>query len=552
MKKIKYLIIILITSSLTIFSCQDVLDEVVVSGVTGEYLNTPEGFKAGVNASYQRLRNYYGNSEHGHNLTVFGTDEFTNGGHGGFHYMNKYEAGLNAEASPFWHLWQNFYLGINACNAVITRAADSDMTPEQKNPGLGEVRFLRAHYYFILVQHFGPVHLTLEETVGVETEANRTSEDVIYNAIIDDLEFAIANLPVIQSEFGRITRPAAENMLAEVLLTRGYTDFAQSNDFSRAAELATGVINNYNFVLFDDLTEVWNHDNEQNAEIIWSVQYSEDPLLWPGNNSHLYFRPWYEVYNDGLNRALGHGYGRPWIRVNPTPWLLENFRPLDVDSRFEKNFQSVWYYNSTNNIPAGASVGDTAIWVTDKYLTQADVDAIEARLPGVNLFTWHHDNMDDPWYRERNIFPNPWKFDDNKRPSVNEANGSRDFIVYKLSKTYLVAAEAMYMRDGNGTAAVEYINTLRRRAAHPGMESEMEITSADVDLDFILDERSRELFGEYSRWKDLKRTGKLLERVQKYNPDEGADNIRDFHVLRPIPANQLIRTSNDYGQNPGY
>ena len=79
----------------------------------------------------------------------------------------------------------------------------------------------------------------------------------------------------------------------------------------------------------------------------------------------------------------------------------------------------------------------------------------------------------------------------------------------------------------------------------------MEITAADVDLDFVLDERARELFGEGHRWEDLTRTGTLVERVQAHNPD-GGNNIQDFHVLRPIPLTQIDRTQGGYAQNPGY
>ncbi len=562
MKKIKYFISIFFLASLTIMSC-DVLDEEIVSGVTSEYLNTPDGLQAGVNAAYEQLRTFYG-QEHGCNLTVFGTDEYTNGGHGGFHYLNKYESGLNSEASPVWTLWSNFYIAINTCNAVVGRAEELDMPAAEKNAKVAEARFLRAHYYFTLVESFGPIHLTLEETIGVETEAERVPEETVYQAIIDDLEFAVANLPVTQSEFGRPTKPAAQHMLAMVHLTKGYKNFGTTGDFTTAANLAKAVINDYGLSLDADPVARYNHDNEQHREILWSVQFNEDPLLTPvGNETHLYFRPWYEVYNDGLNRALGHGYGRPWIRFRPTSWLLENFRPYDVDSRFVKSFQTVWYYNTLSGIPAGASVGDTAIYLTGEDLTQAEVNAIEARLPGViagkNLYSWHENAKGKvwSWFTEDgtdnnsiNIFPSPWKIDDNKRPSINYQEGSRDIIVYSLPETYLLAAEALH-KANNNNEAVQYVNAVRTRAAFPGMESQMEISASDVDIDFILDERSRELFGEMKRWFDLKRTGKLLERVKKYNHD-AAPNIQNYHVLRPIPANQRTRTTNEYSQNDGY
>jgi hypothetical protein len=573
MKTIKYLFIVVAATLITGVSC-DVLEEEIISGVTVDtHYNTPDGFRDAVNAAYERFRDFYGD-EDGCEITVFGTDEYTNGGHGGAQYINKYIAGLNGESATFWDPWQRFYEGINTCNAVIGRAPDADIPEDEKAVLVGEVKFLRAHYYFLLVQFWGPVHLTLEETVGVETEAERTPEDLIYNAIIQDLEEAIAVLPDRQSEFGRITKPAAQHGLALVYLTRAYQSFGNgAADFSEAADLAVEVIDNSGHELLEDYQRIYNSDDgagglvhttesEQNNEILWSIQYDSDMLLNDeGNRTHVYFRAWYETFNDGLDRALGHGYGRPWIRFRPTPWLLENFRPLDVDSRFEKSFAIVWLYNTDRNIPEGASVGDTAIWITDKTAAEFDTAAIRARLPGVNLFTWNLDEIDQDWCLWRtdvsvnspniNIFPVPWKIDDNLRPSLNETRGSRDFIVYRLGETYLVAAEAMLGRDGNGSNAVDYVNAIRQRAAWPGMEAQMEVTAGDVDLDFILDEWSRECFGEQQRWLDLKRTGKLLERVRAYNPD-AAPNIQDFHVLRPIPVNQITRTTNDYGQNPGY
>jgi hypothetical protein len=79
----------------------------------------------------------------------------------------------------------------------------------------------------------------------------------------------------------------------------------------------------------------------------------------------------------------------------------------------------------------------------------------------------------------------------------------------------------------------------------------MEITAADINIDFILDERARELIGEGHRWFDLVRTGKLIDRVKANNSD-AAGNIQAHHVLRPIPLDQIDRTEGGYPQNPGY
>ncbi len=117
---------------------------------------------------------------------------------------------------------------------------------------------------------------------------------------------------------------------------------------------------------------------------------------------------------------------------------------------------------------------------------------------------------------------------------------------------YLIAAEAAWRQD-KAEEAAGYLNVLRQRAAVPGRENDMKVVATDIDIDFILDERARELVGEKFRWYDLKRTGKLLERVRKYNLD-AAPNIREFHVVRPIPQTQIDRVSNpgDFRQNEGY
>ncbi len=78
-------------------------------------------------------------------------------------------------------------------------------------------------------------------------------------------------------------------------------------------------------------------------------------------------------------------------------------------------------------------------------------------------------------------------------------------------------------------------------------------TAANINIDLILDERARELVGEYCRWYDLKRTGKLIERVLKFNPWAAKSNsIKDFHYLRPIPQSEIDLSFPSMSQNAGY
>ncbi len=178
----------------------------------------------------------------------------------------------------------------------------------------------------------------------------------------------------------------------------------------------------------------------------------------------------------------------------------------------------------------------------------------KAEIDSKNYRVYNPENSEDlgeGYYRwGAHFYPSLIKFIDTKRPSINSMLGSRDWIVFRLAETYLFASEA-FLKADQIDKAVEYMNVLRRAAALPGKEAEMEITSEDLDMDFILDERGRELAGELWRWIDLKRTGKLLERVPMHNPS-AAGKIKAYHMYRPIPQSQIDRTSNVYEQNEGY
>ena len=155
-------------------------------------------------------------------------------------------------------------------------------------------------------------------------------------------------------------------------------------------------------------------------------------------------------------------------------------------------------------------------------------------------------------YDER-IFPSVAKHIDGGRIDRTQFEGGRDYIAFRLADTYLMLAEAQLL-TGNKDGAVATINVVRRRAAFPGKQAAMEITSDQMNLELIIEERERELIGEQMRWLDLKRWGILVERVQKYNP-QGAPNIKPFHVLRPIPQVQIDRVTGNasaFAQNPGY
>jgi hypothetical protein len=547
-------------------SCKNILEEEVVTGITANYYNTPAGIEDGVRAAYEPLRSWYGR-ERGFNLTTFGTDEFTKGADGDFKPLNDYIPALNTSPSDahFRETWNFFYQAINTANTVIDRAAIVEgMAEDRKAIRVAEAKFLRAHYYFLLVQTFGPIHLTLTETKEVQTTANRTPVLEVYQAIIRDLEEAEAALPgtrLAGNEYGRAYKGAAQHMLAKVHLTRATVEGNPdpNGDYRKAAEYAKKVLpapvgtGTYGLSLVPTFAGVFDQDNQENAEVVWAVQYTNDPLtnfnaignpagggFNNGNNAHLFFLMEYDAGHKGTRRDIANG--RPWKRFKPTQYTLNLF-DLTRDSRYNASFKQVFLANNPATLAPGMKIGDTAI-----YLPTFEMPA--AVVATKNYRVINPSEVANP--ANARYFPSLSKFLDPRRISIQDERGSRDFMVARLAETYLIAAEADF-KLGNVADAVNAINVVRRRAALPGKEAEMEITAGQLTLDFILDERSRELLGEMHRWFDLTRTNTLIDRVKKYNPD-GAPNIQQHHVLRPIPADQLDRVTNkdEFEQNPGY
>lgn len=549
----KQILIVFVT--LAAISCSDLLNEDMRSQVGDERFNTPDGFEEVMNAAYHQLRQYYGR-ERGHGMTEgYGVDIFHEGADGSHKQWNFYGVQLNASTDWARELWDEMYEGINIANTVLNRADQVEgVSADIITSRSAEARFLRAHFYFVLVQQYGAVHITTEETQGVEIEASRSPVSDVFAQIVEDLEQAINNLPAEQSDYGRATRPAAEHLLARVLLTRAseyYRDDAgEAGDYDRAASLAQTVINDYNFSLLENVADVWAVGNEQNEEVVWAVQNSDNVLLNDiGNESHLYYLTTYDEM-PGMNRTIE--YGRPFKRFRPTEYLYgELLGPdtRDQDSRYDAFFRDVFYVVNpgtyTVNGVSGVemALGDTAIYFPGIEWTEEEKQA-----KPYTVVTPSDYNPRD--------FPPLAKHESPDRPELNTTAGWRDFLAFRLAETHLIAAEALLMGSGSAAEATEHLNMVRRRAAWPGQEAAMELNPSDVNLDAILEERARELLGEQFRWYDLKRTGLLLERAYMYNPEVQRDGLmEEYHNLRPIPQTQIDRTqggSDAFPQNPGY
>lgn len=541
----------------TFSGCSDYLDEVNKTDVLSDELyTTASGFENLVNAAYSSLRDVYSTPW----MFMSGTDMYVDGRGTGPTGLTSYKtlSPAEAEVSDFY---KTCYSAIQLCNVGVYYSDITEQTaslPARK----GELKFLRAYYYFLLVQSFGGVPLVTDAITGAETSFSRTSASEVYDFILSEMNEALS-LVEENPVFGRVSKAAVRHYLAKVHLTRGYESFAADNDFEMAAQLADEAAGGY------DLSSLSFHDlfwpgNDQNTEVLFSIQYDEGSLNQEGDPVGSIQSSYFGPYHGG--EGLQQGYPYRTYSLIPTSYVYDLFNQNDL--RWEASFMNLVYeryydfYDVADRsnltvaryFPHSWEVADTAAWRAADPAHRSATEILPYDLiqtdPVINRW-------EQPIQYFDNMIPDVRKFDDPRPGVFGNGTSVRDIFLARIAETYLIAAEA-YFKLGNLPAAMDRLNEVKQRAErNPG---DLVLTDpAQVTLDEILDERARELIGEFHRWFDLRRTRTLKERVMLYNKDvrnisepfTGADG--QDKLLRPIPQDALNLNSNkDFPQNPGY
>lgn len=591
MKSSRFYILILIALHIAVLvGCEDAfLKETNYNKIIpGDYYSNASGIKSGVNGLYARLRYLY-TTEAAVNMCENNTDMFVPPMSTG--YMK-----IDPNTGFVRDFWNVCYITINQCNAVIQALNNpkiEGLSDSLRIRYLGEARFIRAHHYDHLVKQFGDVPMPLTPSVGIVTTSRRVRSDSVWNQIITDLQFAIRYLPsrYLPAEYGRITRYAAMQNMAKVLLTARRDD---RQSVQLALNYADSILNSRKYLLAN-VNDLWDITKQRTPdviqEVILPVLYSKDVILnGDGNKAHLFFVCAYSEQHEGVIRSIE--YGRGWDRLKPTKYAYRMFLNPEMDNESQGElmdargiswFRTSWNINREVGYVYSSIMYDPVLKVDRVVYQQTGTKAMMAAywdftpddckavwpvwvyLPdsmkavvGNNIQSLSKPNAKWPSnvrFFNHLMFPYLTKYLDPTRPDVNYEAGSKDVFVYRLAETYLLAAEAALLL-GKTENAANYLNMVRKRAELdiPEMYDKMLITKEDVTADFILDERGRELIGELNRWYDLKRFGKLEERLKW--PNLYYDNPVTWYNywLRPIPREQLLRITNpqDFPQNPGY
>ena len=422
--------------------------------------------------------------------------------------------------------WPWLYRIVNSANTIIGRAENPQVkwTEADRNRIVGEARLFRAWAYRHLTYMFGDVPLNLEESSGekIRTDWERTPVAQVREQMEKDLLFAEEHLPNVSPRSDRLNKAVARHYLSELYLAMGQPD--------RAEQKAEAVINSGDYRLvtsrygirasqpgvpfMDQFLDGNVNRHQGNTEVLWAFQYQQF-VEGGAPRGNILRREWGNRYWQlpGLVISLEYG-GRGIGRDAITKWSIDNYEPRD-DRGSHFAIRKFYLFNNPATLPAGKALGDT----------------IHLR-----------------WERERTSswdWPQTRKWDWGDPNNLANSDAYNDVPYLRLAETYLLAAEAE-LKLGKVAEAAEHLNVVRRRSRAS------DVAPAQVTLDFILDERARELLTEEHRRYTLLRTGKWLERTRRFNPIS-APHVAEHNVLFPIPQSVIdANLDRKMEQNPGY
>jgi hypothetical protein len=518
---------------LSIIACEGYLSEDPRSVLTPQYFTTPDGIKAAVVSVYSGLRTQFcrqGTMP----MTIYGTDEFRStafvrSANASIDAFDAYGNNLNPDNTSILIPWSLCFVYINTCNGVIERAPNANMSDNDLSTALGEAHFLRAFYYFFMVETFGGVPLDLgagelkHNDFNPTTLSVRNSTAEVFAAIIADLKEA-ENLLPDKPAAGRVGKAAAKHFLAKTYLARaGDATARQTTDYENAYLKAKELIDDqgtYGVALLADYGDVNKQGNEHSSEVLFTVEHTDNLTYNEGgvgiggttageneskeNRANFLFTPMYEIraLRPILDKADGGfisedymaphpvarsvEYQRPWGTFVPTDWLLfEAFADKVNDSRFHHSFRTLWlcntpvinqkvakYTNLLDSMYISVNVGDTAIYASFDEVTPAYRDSKAYRIFTPSDWVYETKQETAPgsgvWNYTGNYASNWWP-PLTKYDDVTRPNANysslRPYIVAKFSETYLIAAQAA-LRSGKGVAEVKtYLQAIRDRAA---------------------------------------------------------------------------------------
>ena len=558
-------------------SCNDFID-VTPKGVINEDLamSQPEEM---VTAAYAKLGDDW--YTYPFNLWPYGdvsSDDAMKGGSGttdtNYHPVEVWSSLTASTPDHMDELWYHFYCSISRCNrALVSLANDAAMDATTKAIREGEVRFLRAHFYFKLVQMWNQVPWIDEEVYSVHSEEQTrndefTHEDLMQK-IVADFKAAYDVLPVQQADGGRANKIAAAAYLAKCYLTmawgNGYEDNTGINhinkDYMQKVLEYTAVVQNSQYGYLEDFGDIFLPEYKNSKESIFAVQHSN----YEDDNTRFGRANWSNM----LNGCWGI-WSCGWDFHKPTQNLVNAFKTKDGLPMFD-DYNKVTDY-PINGIPTDQK-WDPRLFHTVgmpsfpyKYESEFTMTTDNSRTP--NTYGYYTSLKEVPQRSNGEAYDYPW-----------QAFPMNDYVL-RYTDVMLMRAEAL-IETGQLSEAKDIINAIRERAKN-SISKHINYAADQCDIALYPDsyfkdqdtarkclrwERRLELAMENGRYFDLRRWGIASEVLNaffetekdvEYNGQTYAQYYKDAHYTPgkneyfPLPYIQLYYVPGLYTQNKGY
>ena len=395
------------------------------------------------------------------------------------------------------NVWQGYFQAIARVNQAIALVPLSPAPEAVRNGLIGEVRFLRALFYFNLVRYYGAVPLL--DQVPAAADANnpalqqRASVEDIYKFVIDDLTFAAANLPQKgATQTGRATKAAAQGLLAKVYLYQ--KNYQQAYDLTN--EIIQGKSGAYS--LYPTYADIWRTVGANSDESVFEVQTGINAAC---NNSavNLY------VVSQGVRSGGKGGWADLGFGFNtPSQALADAYEPGDA-----RRDGTIIFITPTG----------TVLWDGFRVPSQ---DSVQNQRYSYKAY---HSRTKEPNCGNNDYLP-------------------KNIRLLRYAEILLINAEAA-VQLGNTAAAATSLNLVRARAGLPAV--------AAPTLEAVWRERRVELAMEHDRFFDLVRQESVQPgRIVPAFAAQGKTFVKGKNELFPIPQNQINLSGGVLTQNPGY
>lgn len=472
-------------------ACSKTLEEIPHDRLSEEnFYNTQQDAEAAVYSIYQPLRtgNYYGFV---FPILLEAHSDYANG-RGSYGPVSQYTNLDGTNIGRTEGVWAACYQAILRANIVLDKVPDIEMDEAMKNALFAEARFLRALAYFDLVRNWGgvPIRRLSEEP----NDLARSTEDEVYQFIIEDLRLAEQGLPTQEPVPGRPTANSAKTLLAFVYLTM----------------------------------ENWEGARDKAKEVMDAGQYSLVPVSEAEDFENL--------------------FGASVISSS------EEIFSLKYSATGGQGFQYLSYIHAENS--HYSPVGFRTIYAHGSYPLIGNWSDDDLRKE-YNIYNQYINRNSGQLVTLPSLEPYQFKKFKDLASIAGNANGN-DFPLLRYPDVLLIYAEAANQAEGSPSSeAYEAVNQVRRRAygSNPGLANPEVDLAGLSQTDFreaVMNERAYEFMVEGKRWYDLKRMGR--ERVRQLIQEAKGRSVTDSYFLWPIPQVELDNNDliNAEDQNPGY